>query len=76
MMEKNILNLLNFDLYSPTSVSFLKLYHQILNLERKIIICSEYLADLMLLAINSHQYEPSSLASACILVSLSSLPMA
>ncbi len=29
-MEKQILNILNFELYSPTSVAFIKIYNQIL----------------------------------------------
>jgi cyclin-A len=51
-MEKDILNLLNFELYSPSSISFLKLYGSVLNLDRRVTILSEYLADLMLLAVN------------------------
>ena len=58
-MEKNILNGLDFDLYSPTSVSFIKLYNQILDYNNKVLILSNYLADLMLLAISTNKYSPS-----------------
>lgn len=53
-MEKNILNILNFDLYAPSAITFLKLYNQIFELSTKTMITSFYLADLMLLAINTH----------------------
>jgi len=53
-MEKDILNLLNFELYAPSSISFLKLYGSVLNLDRRVTILSEYLADLMLLAVNQN----------------------
>lgn len=33
-MEKNILNILNFELYSPTAIAFMKIYQQVLPLER------------------------------------------
>ncbi|CDW85295.1 protein kinase domain containing protein [Stylonychia lemnae] len=72
-MEKEILNLLNFELYSPTSISFLKLYGQILNLDRRVTILSEYLADLMLLAVNQHQYESSMLAQCYIFISMQAI---
>ena len=55
-MEKKILNILNFDLFSPTSVTFLKLFNQIFEFSPKIMITSLYLADLMLLAVNTHIY--------------------
>jgi hypothetical protein len=69
-MEKQILNLLNFDLYSPNAIVFLKVYGKVLTLERRVFICSEYLADLMLLAVNTHLYQPSLLASAYLFISL------
>src|SRR4051812_6575828 len=69
-MEKQILNILNFELYSPTSVAFLKLFNQIFEFDSKIMITSFYLADLMLLAVNSHYFEPSLLASAYLFLSL------
>ena len=39
-MEKQVLNLLDFELYAPNTMVFLKLYFQILPLERKVIVCS------------------------------------
>jgi hypothetical protein len=72
-MEKNILNILNFELYSPTAVSYIKLYNTILELSPKIVTCSNYLADLMLLATNTHKYPPSLLASAYVFLSLIAL---
>ena len=70
MMEKNILNILDFDLYAPTSVSYLKLFNQIFQFDRKIMLTSYYLADLMLLAVNTHMYPSSLLASTYLFVSL------
>ena len=69
-MEKKILNILEFDLYAPTSITFLKLYNQIFEFSPNITITSLYLADLMLLAINSHLYPPSLLASAYMFISV------
>jgi hypothetical protein len=69
-MEKQILNILNFDLYSPTAVGFIKLYNQILMVNKKALTCALYLSDLMLLATSSHIYPPSLLGSACLFVSL------
>lgn len=69
-MEKQILNLLEFELYSPNAVSFLKIYSQVLTIERRVIICAEYLADMMLLAVSTHNYSPSLLASTYLLVAM------
>ena len=69
-MEKRILNILEFDLYAPTSVAFLKLFNQIFDFSPKVMVTAFYLADLMLLAINSHLYEPSLMASAYLLIGL------
>ena len=69
-MEKQILNILNFDLYSPTSIGYIKLYNQLLSIERKTLTCSYYLADLMLLASSSHQFPPSLLGSSCLFVAI------
>lgn len=72
-MEKKVLNILNFDLYSPTVISFLKVYHQILELDKRVVICANYLADLLLLATDSRQFDQSLLASAYIFISMRSL---
>ena len=62
-MEKKILNVLNFELYSPTAVSFIKLMSQVMELPPRVTVCANYLADLMLLATNTHKHSPSLLAS-------------
>lgn len=72
-MEKQILNILNFDLYSPTSVAFMKIYNQILDLDRRITICADYLADLMLLAVNSHHFTPSLMGTTALFVAIVAL---
>ena len=69
-MEKKILNTLDFELYSPTSVAFIKLYNQIFEFSPKIIVTSNYLSDLMLLAANTHHFEPSLLASVYMFLSI------
>lgn len=73
-MEKNILNLIQFDLYSPTTVHFLKVLFQVLDvsLNQRTRILSSYLADLMLLPFSSLQFKPSLLASSIIFVALAS----
>ena len=68
-MEKKILNILNFQLYSPTAISFIKLMNQVLEMPQNVYICANYLADLMLLATNTHKYPPSLIASAYIFLS-------
>jgi hypothetical protein len=69
-MEKQILNVLNFELYSPTAVAFLKLYNQVFEFDAKVMVTAFYLADLMLLAVNSHYFTPSLLASGYLFLSL------
>lgn len=58
-MEKQILNVLDFDLYSPTTIAFIKMFNMIYNFDQKVVTTAYYLADLMLLALNSHLYPPS-----------------
>ncbi len=70
MMEKEILTLLNFELYSPSSMHFLKLYNEILEVPFVAFITAQHMADLMLLAVDSLKYEPSLIASACLFVAL------
>ena len=68
-MEKEVLNILNFDLYSPTTVAFIKMYNKILAFDQKTVMCSLYLSDLLLLDSKSNKFQPSLLASSCLLVS-------
>ncbi len=67
-MEKQILNILNFDLYSPTAIAFIKLYNSVLKVNTKVLLCACYLADLMLLPTLSNKYNPSLIASASLFV--------
>mmetsp|Transcript_21083 Transcript_21083/g.20235 ORF Transcript_21083/g.20235 Transcript_21083/m.20235 type:complete len:132 (+) Transcript_21083:2059-2454(+) len=69
-MEKTILNLMNFDLNCPTSLTFLKLYNQIFEYSPKVLITALYLADLMLLPADTHLFTPSLLASSYLFLSL------
>ena len=69
-MEKQILNLLNFDLYAPTAIAFIKLYNQIISVERKTLVTAFYLADLMLLPSSSAAFSPSLMGSACLFVAI------
>jgi hypothetical protein len=39
-MEKKILNILDFDLYTPTSITFIKVFNQIFEFSEKIMITS------------------------------------
>jgi cyclin A len=71
-MEKQILNILNFDLYSPPSVAFIKVYNKVLEVDPKTLVCSLYLSDLMLLAPNTHHYSASLIASSCIFIAICS----
>ena len=68
-MEKKILNILDFQLYSPTSVAYIKLINQVFEMPQNVYICANYLADLMLLATNTHKFAPSLLASAFVFLS-------
>ena len=72
-MEKNILNILNFELYSPTATSYIKLYNTVLDINPRVTTCSYFLGDLMLLATNTHKYAPSLLASAYIFLAFIAL---
>ena len=69
-MEKEILNIIEFDLYAPTSITFLKVYNEILHLDERVKVTAFYLADLMLLASNTHMFRPSILASSYLFLSL------
>ena len=70
LMEKEILNVLNFDLYVPTAISYIKLYNQILEVDKKTLITAFYLADLMLLPSSSALFNPSLMGSACLFIAL------
>ena len=67
-MEKQVLNILNFDLYSPTAIAFIKLYNSVLKVNTKVLLCACYLADLMLLPTLSNKYNPSLMGSTCLFV--------
>jgi hypothetical protein len=67
-MEKQVLNILNFDLYSPTAIAFIKLYNSVLKVNTKVLLCACYLADLMLLPTLSNKYNPSLMGSSCLFV--------
>jgi hypothetical protein len=69
-MEKDILNLLNFDLYSPTAITFIKLYDQIMQVDMKTLKTAFYLADLMLLPSSSAEYAPSLMGSASLFIAM------
>lgn len=69
-MEKTVLNTLNFDLYSPTSVSFIKVYNQVLKADKKTLMCSYYIADLLLLDSKTSLCPPSLVGSVCLFLGL------
>lgn len=64
MMEKNILSQMKFRLLSPTTIHFLKIYYQILNIDPITQILCNFLADIILLNYESINYMPSLLSSA------------
>ena len=69
-MEKQILNVLGFDLYSPTAVGFVKVYNHVIVTDIKSLTCAFYIADLMLLSAKSNIFEPSLMASACLFIGI------
>lgn len=72
-MEKQILNLLDFELYSPTSPAYIKLYNQILECKTNVVILANFLADLSLLSANTSVYQTSLLASAYLFLAIVTL---
>ena len=69
-MEKQVLNILNFDLYAPTAIAFIKAYNSVLQVtDSKVMLCACYLADLMLLPSSSNKYPPSLIGSSCLFIS-------
>lgn len=67
-MEKQILTLLDFNCFSVTVPHFLNLYTRVVNIEKKVKIVADYLADLMLLSTQVLQYSSSLVASAILLL--------
>ena len=68
-MEKQMIQLLDFNLFSPHSCHFLGLYSRIVRLDdERVGILASFLSDLMLLSYESLHYKSSLLASACLFV--------
>lgn len=69
-MEKAILNVLNFDLYAPTAVGFIKVYDRVLSVPPETQKVALFLSDLTLLSAKTSHFAPSLVASACLFLSL------
>jgi serine/threonine protein kinase len=67
-MEKEVLNVLNFRLQSPTTMHFLKSYLALTVFSHDTAVLAQYLADLMLLSYSSLAYLPSLIAASCLLL--------
>jgi len=72
-MEKQILMALNFDVFEPTTSTFLKLYNFVMTeqatSQHKVAFLAQFLADLMLISQESMEpFLPSLIASTCLMV--------
>ena len=69
-MEKKMITLLDFNLFSPGTAHFHNLYFRVLHFEdARVRVLADYLADILMLNIDSLQYPPSLLSSAIIFMS-------
>ena len=71
-MENEILGLLEFDLTFPTSLRFLEIYGEFLNLDEINFFRSYYLNEVSLICYNLCGYCPSLIACACLYINLKS----
>jgi hypothetical protein len=75
-MEKDILSVLNFDIFSVSSYQFFSFFYLVSNLNNKILFCLGHLIlELCLLNIDIMSYDPSQLAIASLLIAKKSLEL-
>jgi cyclin B len=72
MMEKEILNVLNFDITHPSSLRFLELYLQLLDtrFDDTCVFFTKYLLELYLIEYKMIKYSPSWLAAATLYITI------
>ncbi|TNV83080.1 hypothetical protein FGO68_gene7055 [Halteria grandinella] len=68
--EKEVLNILDFDLCAPSAPIFIKLLANILTLNEKHIRTACYLSDLLLISPFNYKYLPSLNGASCLFVSM------
>ncbi len=65
-MEKKMIGILDFNLFSPGVAHFLALYMRVISPSEKVRNLASFLSDLLLLNYESLRFKPSILASACL----------
>ena len=71
-MENEILSVIKFELTLPTSLSFLKIYSTLLNLDEKNNFRCCYLNEVSLINYNLSKFYPSLIACVCLFINLKS----